>query len=211
MKKYVRDYVVLIGVAGLIVALDQWTKYLVRTLIPFGETWSPWAWLSPYARLVHWQNTGAAFGMFQGFGLVFTILAFVVTIGILFYFPRVPRSEWALRVAMVMMLGGAVGNLIDRLTIGTVTDFVSVGSFAVFNVADASISVGTAILIVAVWISERKEKKQAQASQEPASQPADPPAGEMPAARSTPGRTKIVQAGSTSTSGPPDEEKPPLE
>ena len=180
MKKYVQDYVILIGVAALIVALDQWTKYLVRTLIPFGGSWSPWPWLEPYARIVHWQNTGAAFGMFQGFGIVFTILAFIVSIGILYYFPRVPGKEWALRVAMVMMLGGAVGNLIDRLTLGTVTDFISVGTFAVFNVADASISVGTAILILAVWISERKEKKQAQIQQNQELNTSDPANGEKP-------------------------------
>jgi signal peptidase II len=180
LKKYFWDYVILIGVAGLIVALDQWTKYLVRTLIPFGESWSPWPWLAPYARLVHWNNTGAAFGMFQGFGLVFTVLAFIVAIGILYYFPRVPRAEWALRVAMVMMLGGAVGNLIDRLTIGTVTDFISLGTFAVFNVADASISVGTAVLVVAVWISERKEKKLAEARREQAEKSSDPLNEEKP-------------------------------
>jgi signal peptidase II len=74
----------------------------------------------------------------------------------------------------MMMMGGAVGNLIDRLTLGTVTDFVSVGTFAVFNVADASISVGTAILILAVWISERKQKKQDLQNQEQAAQTADP-------------------------------------
>ncbi len=213
MKKYLRDYVLLIGVAGIIVALDQWTKYLVRTRIPFGESWSPWPWLAPYARLVHWQNTGAAFGMLQGFGLVFTVLAFVVAIAILYYFPRVPRSEWALRVAMVMMMGGAVGNLIDRLTIGTVTDFVSVGSFAVFNVADASISVGTAILIVAVWLSERKEKKLAAARQDLPGQPADPPAGETPAAQNSP---KPESTSGPPAGGPPtveqaSGEKPPLE
>lgn len=180
LKKYLQDYVVLIGVASIIVGFDQWTKHLVRTLIPLGQSWSPWSWLAPYARLVHWQNTGAAFGMFQGFGLVFTVLAFLVSIAILYYYPRVPRSEWALRVAMVMQLGGAVGNLVDRLTQGTVTDFISVGTFAVFNVADASISVGTAILILAVWISERKQKKQAQANQEQALNQSKPPDAEKP-------------------------------
>ena len=165
MKKYFWDYLFLIGIATLIVALDQWTKYLVRTQIPLGGSWSPWAWLAPYAKIVHWQNTGAAFGMFQGFGLVFTILAFVVSIAILYYFPRVPRNEWLLRITMTMMLGGAVGNLIDRLTLGTVTDFVSLGTFAVFNVADASISVGTAIMVLAVWLSERKQKKLAETSE----------------------------------------------
>ena len=102
--------------------------------------------------------------MLQGFGGIFTVLAFVVAIAIIYYFPRVPRNEWLIRLAMAMQLGGAVGNLIDRLTQGTVTDFISVGTFAVFNVADACISVGTALLIFAVWNSERKQKKLAQTS-----------------------------------------------
>lgn len=169
MKKYIRDYVFLVGVASIIVVFDQWTKHLVRTQIPLRGSWSPWPWLEPYIRIVHWNNTGAAFGMLQGFGVVFTILAFIVALAILYYYPRVPRNEWAIRLAMMMQLGGAVGNLIDRLSQGTVTDFVSVGTFAVFNVADASISVGTAILILAVWISERKQKKLAQTSQKNAS------------------------------------------
>jgi signal peptidase II len=127
LKKYIRDYVYLLGIASIIVVLDQWTKTLVRTLIPFGGSWSPLPWLEPYARIVHWQNTGAAFGMLQGFGLVFTVLAFIVSIAILYYFPRIPRSEWAIRFAMTLQLAGAVGNLIDRLTMGTVTDFISLG------------------------------------------------------------------------------------
>jgi signal peptidase II len=175
VKKYFWDYLFLIGIAAIIVGLDQWTKFLVRTQIPLGGSWSPWAWLAPYVRIVHWQNTGAAFGMFQGFGLVFTVLAFIVSIAILYYFPRVPRNEWLLRITMTMMLGGAVGNLIDRLTIGTVTDFVSVGTFAVFNVADASISVGTAIMVLAVWISERKQRKMAESGEKQNLEPTKPP------------------------------------
>ncbi|OGN93414.1 MAG: signal peptidase II [Chloroflexi bacterium RBG_13_48_10] len=180
MKKYIWDYIYLVGIAALIVGIDQWTKILVRTLIPLGKSWSPWPWLEPYARIVHWQNTGAAFGMFQNLSLVFTILAFVVAIAILYYFPRVPRSEWAMRLAMVLQMGGAVGNLIDRLTQGTVTDFISLGKFAVFNVADASISVGTAVLILAVWLSERRQKMQAQTNQESALQSPEPPESENP-------------------------------
>ncbi len=159
MKKFLRNYAALISMAAIIVIADQITKYLVRTNIPMGDMWSPWAWLAPYARIVHWQNTGAAFGMFQSFGGVFTILAILVSIAILYYFPRVPREEWPLRLAMGMQLGGAVGNLIDRLTQGYVTDFVSVGNFAVFNVADASISVGVAVLILGVWIMDQSQKK----------------------------------------------------
>ncbi len=175
MKKYFRDYAFLLGIAGFITVVDQLTKYLVRTLLPFAGSWSPFLWLEPYIRIVHWQNTGAAFGMLQGFGSVFAILAVFVSIAILYYFPRVPSSEWAMRLAMAMQLGGAVGNLIDRITVGTVTDFVSVGTFAVFNVADACISVGTVILILAVWDSERRQKKLTQANPEQAQASTGPP------------------------------------
>jgi signal peptidase II len=175
LKKYFWDYAFLLGIAGFIVLVDQLTKYLVRTQLPFAGSWSPFVWLEPYIRIVHWQNTGAAFGMLQGFGFIFAILAVIVSIAILYYFPRVPSNEWAMRLAMAMQLGGAVGNLIDRITVGTVTDFVSVGTFAVFNVADACISVGTVILILAVWDSERRQKKLARANPEQALASTDPP------------------------------------
>jgi signal peptidase II len=175
LKKYFWDYAFLLGIAGFIVLVDQLTKYLVRTQLPFAGSWSAFVWLEPYIRIVHWQNTGAAFGMLQGFGFIFAILAVIVSIAILYYFPRVPSNEWAMRLAMAMQLGGAVGNLIDRITVGTVTDFVSVGTFAVFNVADACISVGTVILILAVWDSERRQKKLARANPEQALASTDPP------------------------------------
>jgi len=158
LKKYIRDYAFLFMLAGGIIALDQWTKKIVRTQLTLGETWSPWEWLSPYARIVHWHNTGAAFGLGQNFGLVFTLLAIFVVGAIIFYFPQIPRAEWPLRVALGMQLGGAAGNLIDRLTQGlVVTDFISVGTFPVFNVADSSISIGVAVLLIGMWISERKQ------------------------------------------------------
>jgi len=81
---------------------------------------------------------------------------------IIYYFPQVSPKDWTLRLALAMQLGGAVGNLVDRiLHDGFVTDFISVGNFPVFNIADASISVGVAILILGMWIKEQQEKKQA--------------------------------------------------
>ena len=156
-----RDYLVLLGLAGLVIGLDQWTKYLVRSRLAVGEPWSPWEWLSPFARIVHWNNTGAAFGIFQSGGMVFTVVAIVVAAAILYYYPRVPSGQVPLRVALGLQFGGAVGNLIDRLAQGTVTDFISIGSFPVFNIADASISCGVAILVGAMWIEERRRKIEA--------------------------------------------------
>ncbi len=152
----VRHYFVLLGIAGLVIASDQWVKFLVRTHLEMGETWSPFEWLSPYARIIHWTNKGAAFGLFQSGGLIFTLIAIIVSIAIIYYYPRVPSSKLALRFALALQLGGALGNLIDRLVHGIVTDFISVGSFPVFNIADASISVGSAILIATMWVEERR-------------------------------------------------------
>lgn len=169
MRKYLRDYGFLFLVATTIVVLDQLSKLWVRTQLEYGEAWAPWDWLLPYARLIHVQNTGAAFGMLQGMNAVFTILAIVVSCVIIYYFPHVPREDWLLRLALALQLGGAVGNLVDRVTEGYVTDFVSVGRFPVFNVADASISIGVALLILAMWLKEREQKShQAPPSSEPA-------------------------------------------
>jgi len=167
VKGLIKKYWMIVLIAAVIVALDQWTKWLVRTNIPAGGKWLPESlqWLLPYARIVHWYNTGAAFGIFQEGGMVFTVLAFIVIGAIIYYYPKVDHADWTLRLAMSMQLGGAIGNLIDRLTIGHVTDFISVGSFAVFNIADASISVGAAVLLLGMWIMERAEKKAKQTAE----------------------------------------------
>ncbi len=158
MLRRIWDYMVLCLFAGGVIALDQWTKSIVRTRLQFGEIWTPYEWLEPYARIVHWKNTGAAFGMLPGFSDLFTILAIIVAIAILYYFPQIPRQDWLLRLALALQMGGAIGNLIDRVTIGSVTDFISIGSFPVFNVADASISTGVAVLVLGVWLKERQQK-----------------------------------------------------
>jgi signal peptidase II len=164
LKRILNDYLGLGLMAGIIIALDQWTKALVKANVAFGDFWSPWPWLTHYARIVHWKNTGAAFGILQNFGGVFTILAIIVSIAILYYYPQVPREDRILRLAMGLQLGGALGNLIDRLTQGYVTDFISVGNFAVFNIADASISSGVAVLIIGIWLKDRQSAKQGEAA-----------------------------------------------
>lgn len=154
----VLGYIFLVAIAGLVVFLDQWTKQWVRQHLSIGESWNPWSWLSPYARVLHWHNSGAAFGLFQSGGGIFTILAVVVAVMIIYYFPRIGQGNWALRLAMGLQLGGAIGNLIDRLQHGFVTDFISVGKFPVFNVADASITLGVLILLFDVWVNGAEEE-----------------------------------------------------
>ena len=148
-------------VAGFIIALDQWTKQLVRTALPIRGVWSPWDWLTPYARIVHWDNSGVAFGLFQGTGMIFLVLALVVSVIIIYYYPRIAKDDWLLRLALSMQLAGALGNAIDRIFFNfRVTDFISVGEFPVFNIADSSISVGVVILLIGILLQERKIKKE---------------------------------------------------
>ena len=162
LKKIIKQYGLLFIVVTIILIADQVTKGIVRANIPFGEQWMPVEWLAPYFRFVNWNNTGAAFGLFQNGGLVFGIMAVIVSGFIIYYFPQVPRENKWMRIALAMQMAGALGNLIDRLRFGPVTDFISIGNFAVFNVADSSITVGVGILILAMWMEERKEKLRAQ-------------------------------------------------
>jgi signal peptidase II len=165
IKNYWRDYIILLLVAAVIVTTDQLVKVWVRANVPLGGDWLPsqLAWLMPYARIRFWYNSGAAFGIFQNGNLVFMILAILVAGAILYYFPRVARKDWWLRLALVLQFSGAVGNLVDRIQFGHVTDFISVGNFAIFNIADASISVGVVVLVLGVWINEMMDKRHAAA------------------------------------------------
>lgn len=158
MRNRLRYFFYIIVVPGIIVAIDQYTKWLVRSNLSLGESWMPIDWLAPYARILHWYNTGVAFGLFQGGGIIFILLPIIIVIGILIYFPRISDDDWSLRLALSLQLGGALGNLVDRITIGHVTDFISVGRFPVFNVADSAITVGTIVLILGVWLQEKREK-----------------------------------------------------
>jgi len=163
LKKAFKSYSVLIPTAGVLIALDQWTKAIVRQNLDLGEMWMPLEWLSPYARIVHWYNTGVAFGMFQDKNLLFSILALAISVFLIIFYPKLTEDDWFLRIALGMQLGGSLGNLIDRITIGHVTDFISVGNFPVFNIADASISVGVAVMIFGLWVEEKKEKQKKKA------------------------------------------------
>ena len=158
MNKYIKAYSFLFPIAITLVVLDQWTKTLVRTNLEFNEMWMPIEWLAPYIRVVNWHNTGAAFGIFQGMNGILMGLAFLIITMILFYFPQIPTSDIFFRLALSLQMAGAMGNLIDRLYRGFVTDFISVGKFPVFNVADSCITMGVVVLLLGMWIEERKPK-----------------------------------------------------
>jgi signal peptidase II len=162
-------------IAGLLVLIDQYSKYLVRSLLDVGETWSPAPGLDPFFRLLHIENNGAAFGMFQTGGTLFAVAAVIVSVVIVYYTLRLPPGQWALRGALGLQLGGALGNLIDRVVSGPVTDFfnvLSVLNTPIFNVADLSITLGVIALVLLMW-RESREAKQKAANGSPVPGPVD--------------------------------------
>lgn len=161
MRKFRWMWVLVI--AALVVALDQWTKSLIEARIPLWGSFAPFPNLAPYFNLVHYQNSGAAFGLLRGGAGFFIIVAVVVAIILVVYSRYLAHENWWMRLALGLMLGGALGNLVDRLTQdGHVTDFLlftlpvgeRVYAWPAFNVADSSIVVGTILLAFLMLRSE---------------------------------------------------------
>lgn len=160
-----RSSAILLAVAAIAVALDQWTKALAVSKLADGET------VSVIPGVLHWtleRNPGAAFGLFQRFPVVFTILAFGISVAILVSARRArPR---AMSMGLGLVLGGALGNLIDRIARppgplrGHVIDFIDFRVWPTFNVADVAVVTGAALLALA---SIRAERTQGEAASEP--------------------------------------------
>ncbi len=133
-------------VAGIVLALDQVTKHTIATGIAAGQEKK----FLPGVNLVHVRNTGVAFSIFSSGGtlvLVFTLVALAL---LLVYFALHPERPW-LWIPTGMLVGGAVGNLIDRIANGAVTDFIKLPHWPAFNVADMSITFGVLALL---WVLE---------------------------------------------------------
>jgi len=133
-------------VLAVVVGLDQLTKHTLAAGIAPGETRK----FLPLVDLVHVRNTGVAFGLFSGGGalvLAFTLLAVALLVG---YLARRPERPW-LWLPTGMLVGGALGNLIDRITNGSVIDFIKLPHWPAFNVADMSITFGVLALL---WVLE---------------------------------------------------------
>jgi signal peptidase II len=137
------------SVVLLVIVIDQLTKALVRANLAIGEVWFD----AGFLQIIHVQNTGAAFGIFKDHSLTFIITAAIGVIVIL-VLVFLLRSRWRflesmwVRVAMALVMGGVIGNnLIDRVRMGYVTDFVDFKIWPAWNVADASIIIGVIIIV----------------------------------------------------------------
>jgi signal peptidase II len=132
--------------AAGVVGVDQLTKHAVRTGIAVGDSEK----FLPFIKLVHVRNTGVAFSLFSGGGTVVLVLTLVAMAAMVLYLALRPDRPW-LWIPTGMLVGGAIGNLIDRVAHGAVTDFIKLPAWPAFNVADMSITFGVLALL---WVLE---------------------------------------------------------
>lgn len=149
-----------LGIAATVILLDQYTKGLVEANLPLYQSWAPIPAIASFFRITHATNTGAAFGLFQGGGWLFGILATIVALAIIYYSLTLSYGFNLLRIALGLQLGGAVGNLFDRIQLGHVTDFLDFGPWPIFNLADTAIVSGVVLL---AWMMLREERQLRQA------------------------------------------------
>jgi len=133
--------------AAVVVVLDQLTKFWVKNAIPLYGSWPE----TGFFRITHGSNTGAAFGLFQDSSVILSIISSIGVVVVLYIAIWFSRRFTFLRwktsmLALGLMLGGTVGNLIDRAFIGHVTDFIRVWEWPDFNIADSSLVVGGILL-----------------------------------------------------------------
>lgn len=166
MKPALRSRLLLLAVAATVLVIDQLSKAWVIAHLPeyTSVDWIPW--LQPLISLTYVKNTGIAFGLFPGLGLLATVLSLVVVIGVFVFQNSIPPADVWVHLALGLVTGGALGNnVIDRPLRGFVIDFFDVNfwpfrEWPVFNVADSAIVVGVTILLVDALFCEYREMRQ---------------------------------------------------
>jgi len=149
-------------VALFTVAIDQVSKYVVVSNLELYASWAPIPAIASWFDFSYVTNTGSAFGLFQNGGMFFVIISIIVSLVILFYHKYLPDGAWLVRLSLGLQLGGALGNLVDRLRLGHVIDFIHFSFWPVFNLADSAIVCGVALLAFLLLREDWLERKAAQ-------------------------------------------------
>lgn len=150
------------GIAIIAVILDQWTKELIVKNMELGERISVW---DPWFGILSHRNRGAAWGMLEGQMWLFSLVTVAVIIAIIYFNHTEAKGKPLFHVSLMLLLGGAVGNFIDRLFRGEVVDFVDVFipvinyHFPIFNIADAALTIAVVMLFITIILEEKKDKK----------------------------------------------------
>lgn len=140
-----------------VVIIDQWSKAIVVRELGPNSAREVVTIIPGLLRLIWVKNTGSAFGLFQGGSDILKYLALGAVVLLVAYFIRIARSDWLVSVALGLMLGGAIGNLIDRFRRGYVVDWIDFPRFPTFNAADSAITVGVTLLMFSLLFRHQPE------------------------------------------------------
>jgi len=147
-------------IAVTVAALDQLTKWVVVRFIGSEESQVV---INGFFNLVNWSNTGAAWGMFQNYNLVLAVISLVTVLALYLFRRSFQLTHWGSRIALGLIVGGIIGNLIDRIRVGYVIDFLFfyIGPYhwPAFNVADSAICVGVGLYIILSWRRDAAARK----------------------------------------------------
>jgi signal peptidase II len=145
--------------AVVVLIADQVSKAIILNFLSKEQSWAPIPALAGIFTLTHVTNTGAAFGLFPQLGFLFAVIAVVVVAAILVYHSSVPANQWIVQISLGLQLGGALGNLLDRIRYGYVIDFIHFKFCPVFNLADNAIVAGVAILAWYLLRSDQESRR----------------------------------------------------
>ena len=180
-----RSLALLLSVASAVVALDWWTKRWATEHLARHE---PVEIIGELVRFTYTRNSGVAFGLGAGLPFPYYVFSIVAVVAILFLFLRRAVHSFPRQLALSLILGGAIGNLIDRLMLGEVVDFIEIGwgrwHWPVFNLADSAVTIGV-VLFGLTWSRSHDVEAEAQAQARPAL--AMDPSRDEPAAAGRPG------------------------
>ncbi|WP_338451986.1 signal peptidase II [Niallia oryzisoli] len=147
-------------IALLAILLDQWTKWLIVKNMELGEQITV---IENFLYITSHRNRGAAWGILQGQMWFFYVITAVVIITIIYYLKKSEKESPLFKFSLALMLGGAIGNFIDRVFRQEVVDFIHTYpfgyNFPIFNIADSALVIGVAILIIYMLLEEKKEKE----------------------------------------------------
>ena len=150
-QKLLKNYAGMLLIAAAVFGLDQWTKLWIRNHLALRETITPIPAMGNFFRIIHWKNTGIAFGLFQGLGVLFIVLTVLLSVILVLLIYKLPSGKHylPLNIIFTLILGGALGNLWDRIFQSYVTDFIYIRliNFPIFNVADICVSLGIVALL----------------------------------------------------------------
>ena len=139
-------------VSVVVLALDQLLKHLVHKFMHFGQSIPL---LNGIVKLTYVRNTGAAFSLFVGFSPYLVVVGVLVVLAVLYFHRKIPRNDYVLQFGLAFVLGGSLGNLLDRVFRSYVIDYFDITIWPVFNFADVMINIGVIMIAFRLFAGEK--------------------------------------------------------